>query len=738
MTDDDILRIFNIDFSTPVVDMFSDEVTTHEEKLAPDITQYLKAAPMFQKDAPASVELTDEDIESDAEYIAAIEEIESAKREALALEDTRGTYKEEYDSLVEKSRILMDKISALQAEMYEVTTRQNELRAIGFEKRNAIVQAHRTVDMKERRLSVVKSNIAARKRIEMTVEGYQRVAENFSWWSGIDTPDGKTLKILNHQWDGAKFLAASGRAILGDQMGLGKTLTSIAALDLVQSRRALVICPAEVTSNFLREIKRWAPHRHVVNLNRKTKAERNTILTMVPHFEPVIVIVNYEAWRKDLSLLERLIDIQFDTLIADEAHTVKGTNTDAFSGVEKVTLANNVCPYCGELLVLKGKDRKCPTHNYMAGQAVPNVAANNSQFLTRSIKNLWTMTGTPILNAPEDLYPLFYLMDPRAFPYKSQFLREYCQMTDSGKYRFKPGGLDALVKKMSGHYLARTIESANVVLPPQDIIYHTIEFDDDSYKMQQDFISQLTQYSQVVLSENNRMTAIGVLALITRQRQANVWPAGIKIYDYDRDEFGVPIREDEFGNPLEKHLVFDASSITESIKADKVLELAREFVVQDGKRIAVFSQFATALEELQRRFIEAGIRSVRYDGSTPDKLSEEIKLNWDKSNGEEAKWEVILCNYKTGGVGLNITQATHTIILDEEWNPGKRDQAYARSRRMGQDEDTFVHVLRIENTVDDWLAELIEEKEALIAGFDGATIDIQQEMLKAIKDGVIK
>lgn len=188
---------------------------------------------------------------------------------------------------------------------------------------------------------------------------------------------------------------------------------------------------------------------------------------------------------------------------------------------------------------------------------------------------------------------------------------------------------------------------------------------------------------------------------------------------------------------LEKTLIFDASEIHESIKVDKVMDLIMEHGVMEDNRIAVFSQFKTALAELEKRLDCVGVRTVRFDGDTTDSVKEEVKRNWDKSIGEEAKWEVVLCNYKTGGIGLNLTAAIHTIILDEEWNPGKRDQAYARTHRMGQDEETFVHVIRLSHTIDTWLSDLIENKEALIAGFDSATVDIQAKMLEAIKDGEI-
>ena len=94
----------------------------------------------------------------------------------------------------------------------------------------------------------------------------------------------------------------------------------------------------------------------------------------------------------------------------------------------------------------------------------------------------------------------------------------------------------------------------------------------------------------------------------------------------------------------------------------------------------------------------------------------------------------MLCNYKTGGVGLNFTGATQMIILDEEWNAGKSDQAFNRIDRIGQTEETTVHILRLEKTIDEWMAKLIESKRDMVEGFENKA-DLQAELLKALQEG---
>lgn len=614
---------------------------------------------------------------------------------------------------------------ALQAALRAINKRLAEAKTRLFDVRQHEREAVRKRDEKQHGVEIAKQAIIARRKYDASERNYIRLATGKAWWEGL--ADGR--RILNHQWTGARFLASSGRAILGDGMGLGKTLTAIAALDLVESKRALVICPSDVASNFVDEIRDWAPHRLVLSMRGMNKEQRKAALLSFTMIESFVCVINYEIWRRDHDLVQSLVDLGFDTIILDESHNIKTTSSEAYKGCEDLVLGVNTCPNDETRLLRNGGHAICPKCLWQ-GQGYPRHEGEDRlahMLRPRSVKYLWTMTGTPILNNPADLYAPLSLIDPANFYNKNSFLRTYCYLDPyTNRWRFLDGGLDLLQRRLKGRFLARTLDDTDIELPPQFPTIHEVEIDGERYPLQLRTIQQLTKYAQIVLSDGRAMTPMVQIALITRQRQANVWPGGIKVTDPDT-----------------KEIVFQVSDeVRESIKIDKAIEIIVE-AVEDGKRVALFSQFTTALAELQSRIdgftTESGkvIRSVRFDGQTPDGLKDEIKRNFNKARGEEAKWDVVLANYKTGGVGLNLTAAAHTIILDEEWNPGKRDQAYKRTHRLGQDETTFVHVIRIPQTIDTWLMKLIEEKANMIAGFNESTMDIQAELLAAIERGEI-
>jgi SNF2 family DNA or RNA helicase len=310
----------------------------------------------------------------------------------------------------------------------------------------------------------------------------------------------------------------------------------------------------------------------------------------------------------------------------------------------------------------------------------------------------------------------------------------YCEQDwNTGKWRFFPGGEERLATKISGMYVARDRYQAGVEIPKQTVQIYELDFDKELYPKQWEAYQILSKKSALIMDDmlagedagDDGKVAVSVaamIALITRQRQMMTWPKGIKMF-----------------HPKTKALLFECE-VAESVKLDRIIDrsgegLIPEFVNDEQERVVVFSQFKQPLIELERRIKDAGISVVRYDGDTSRELANEIQIDFDRkyqSADKPYKWDVVLANYKKGGVGLNLNAATQMIILDEEWNPGKEDQAYGRIDRLGQSEETGVHVLRVKSTVDMWMASLIEQKRQMIAGFETHT-DLQQELMDILR-----
>ena len=633
-------------------------------------------------------------------------------------------------------------------ELADLEAKRRDSKQLGDETRNKIagllgvlgVQEKQEQEDRKRAKELAKEQTAKDLRDESVEQGesvradvarleskYRKLAEGRVWHDGGEDVGA----ILPFQWRGTLFGAGAKRWILGDGMGLGKTRQSIGWLDLVKAKKVLIVCQADICDQFAGELMTLAPHRNVFNLYKKTPKTRHAQMDKILATEEACVVVNYEIWRKDKDLLAKFMDWQIDTIIVDEAHNLKNTATSNFRYIEMLMKIDNVCPKCKQHIKgLYGDDKKlkpCWSCGWKKGELTPvRYAYKLDEWLSsKSVKNVCFTTGTPILNSPMDIYALLHLCDPMLFARKSQFLQTFCtQNYASGKFEFRAGQLDNLRPLISGRFIARTREDAGIVLPVQRKHVVRVDLDPEVYKDQYKIVRQLSERAQIMLDSGESMTIMHLISLITRKRQANVWPAGIELKN------------------AEGEVIFSVGQeVKESVKLDVALEQILA-IHAEGRRQVVFSQFSTALVGFSEILKANGLRVALLTGATPRKERQEIKDNFYEAKKEEPKWDIILCNYKTGGTGLNLTSASATHIIDEEWNPGKRDQAYARTDRIGQSEESDVYIYRIPASIDTWMSNTIHRKEQMVSAFQDTMTDegvgmTFESLSEAMKSGEI-
>ncbi|MGH2879934.1 MAG: DEAD/DEAH box helicase [Solirubrobacteraceae bacterium] len=76
----------------------------------------------------------------------------------------------------------------------------------------------------------------------------------------LDVP-GLGGELKPFQRAGVKYLLSQRRAFLADEQGLGKTIEALAAIEADGAYPAVIVCPASLKLNWMREIERWLPHR---------------------------------------------------------------------------------------------------------------------------------------------------------------------------------------------------------------------------------------------------------------------------------------------------------------------------------------------------------------------------------------------------------------------------------------------------------------------------------------------
>ena len=185
---------------------------------------------------------------------------------------------------------------------------------------------------------------------------------------------------LSHQKEAIENLAGSKRYILADDMGLGKTTSTIIAALETGAKKILIVCPATLKVNWLREIQNYTDRSVFIAEGKLYSTEHD------------FVIVNYDILKNfhDVKDKESLIvQSNFDLIILDEAHYVQNAQA------QRTKLVNNIC---------------------------------------KKVDKLWLLTGTPMTSRPMNYFNLLQLIESPVAQNWMAFAIRYCQ-----GYQFKAG-----------------------------------------------------------------------------------------------------------------------------------------------------------------------------------------------------------------------------------------------------------------------------------------------------------
>ena len=137
-------------------------------------------------------------------------------------------------------------------------------------------------------------------------------------------------------------------------------------------------------------------------------------------------------------------------------------------------------------------------------------------------------------------------------------------------------------------------------------------------------------------------------------------------------------------------------------------------ITDAGEATLVFTQYVAMGQLLLARLGELGVPAEFLHGS--DSLLQRERMVDRFQAGE---FPVFVVSLKAGGTGLNLTRATHVIHYDRWWNPAVENQASDRVWRIGQDRPVQIHRLISDGTVEDRIAAVLAQKQALAESVGG-------------------
>ncbi|PRY17033.1 DEAD/DEAH box helicase [Pseudosporangium ferrugineum] len=167
-----------------------------------------------------------------------------------------------------------------------------------------------------------------------------------------------------------------------------------------------------------------------------------------------------------------------------------------------------------------------------------------------------------------------------------------------------------------------------------------------------------------------------------------------------------------------------------STKLDALCEQVTGLAAE-GHRVLIFSQFTRFLTTARQRLEDAGIACCYLDGKTRQRA----KVIADFKNGTSPAFLVSL---KSGGFGLNLTEADYCILLDPWWNPATEAQAVDRTHRIGQTRNVMVYRLVATDTIEEKVMALQTRKAELFSsvldGGEFATAELTAADIRGLLD----
>lgn len=304
-------------------------------------------------------------------------------------------------------------------------------------------------------------------------------------------------------------------------------------------------------------------------------------------------------------------------------------------------------------------------HGTQAAKAVKRIPANIR----------FALTGTPIENRLSELWSIFDFLMPGILGTYEKFRKGYEipivhdqneQMTER------------LKKMISPFILRRVKEDVLKELPDkiEQIVYTQME--PEQRKIYEAHALQLMEQLKKQSKEEIQKGKLQILAELTKLRQICCSPE--MLYENYKET---------------------------ACKLDACMELVNQ-AIEGNHKILIFSQFTSIFPLLGEYLKQQKITYYELTGQTSKE--ERIRLV-EQFNSNDVP--VFLISLKAGGTGLNLTSASIVVHFDPWWNLAAQNQATDRAHRIGQEKQVIVFKLIAQNTIEEKIIELQEQKQKL-------------------------
>jgi len=328
-------------------------------------------------------------------------------------------------------------------------------------------------------------------------------------------------------------------------------------------------------------------------------------------------------------------------------------------------------------------------------QNIKNPAAKQSQIAHKLKANFrFALTGTPVENRLMELWSIMQFLNPGYLGNRESFQREFAIPIE----RFRDPDATSRLKSLVSPFILRRVKSDPTVI--QDL--------PDKIEMKAYCNLTEEQASLYEAAVKNAMDDIATSEGI--QRHGMVLAMLVQL----KQICNHPL---QYLHQINGHPHDPVELTKRSGKLIRLTEMLEE-IVSAGDRVLIFTQFAE-MGKLLFNDLPAALNSkvLFLHGGTPVKQRDQMVRRFQEDpNGPQ----IFILSLKAGGIGINLTRATHVIHFDRWWNPAVEDQATDRAFRIGQKQNVEVHKFVTLGTLEERIDEMIESKKGLAESILGS------------------
>jgi SWI/SNF-related matrix-associated actin-dependent regulator of chromatin subfamily A-like protein 1 len=449
--------------------------------------------------------------------------------------------------------------------------------------------------------------------------------------------------LMGHQSIGVLYgkqvISAGHGLFIADDPGLGKSLEGIAITQEFNGWPMVVVCPAKLKLNWLNEVKKWTPDKTALVIAAGKSKNDNVMspdefMAMQPDAD--CVIVNYELIRSAYENPES--KSTFDKYILREG-----------------SLADFLASKFGYKTIIF--DEGHVLANYKS------IQTRSARILARRRKIKIILTGTPVINKPQDLITQLSVIGQLESMGGFNYFRErYC---GEGTLNPQPQNLIELHERLRETcYIRRTKKDVLKYLPEK--MYADVVFEMENSK------NYSNAFSDMVTGSDHKKKASFQLTEVDELKRL--------------------------------------AALT---KMDGVIEWIKNNFIDTKQKLVIFAYHIEIQDELYKR-LQVLTNVVRlYAHDTEDEIEAQKKVfNTDKN------CLVMVASLKMGSVGHTLVgdgeDVTNVAFMQFGWTPKDHIQSEDRIHRIGQRGQVTVWNLIAKGSIDEDILFLIGEKRKIV------------------------